>query len=86
MVNIIHDRLFTPEQAAAHFGVSRPTIYAWLRRGLESVRMGGRRYTTAEALQRFARQDTKSSVAISVAQQPDAESILQMLRDRGLKD
>lgn len=81
MVDIIKDRLFTPEQAAAHFGVSRTTIYRWLNNGLESARMGGRRYTTAEALQRFAQQEANKEVSV-VAHQPNRDAIVQAIRER----
>jgi hypothetical protein len=30
-----------------------PTVYRWMAKGLETARIGGARYTTREAIQRF---------------------------------
>jgi hypothetical protein len=38
---------------AAHCGVTARTVDRWTRNGLESVRLGGRVFTTWEALGRY---------------------------------
>jgi hypothetical protein len=36
--------------------ISMATVYRYLERGLDSIRIGGRRYTSQQAIDRFIRQ------------------------------
>ena len=68
MIDPTTEKLLTPHQVAAMFpgrsgtGVSVATVWRWLsgrgRRGvvLESIRVGGSRYSSREAVQRFTQQ------------------------------
>jgi hypothetical protein len=58
--NLLKETLITPEQAQQYLPVQKTvtTIKYWINVGcegkkLESVKVGGRRYTSIEALQRF---------------------------------
>jgi len=46
--------LYSIEEVAKLFGVSKPTIYDWMnRRGLQWIRVGGRRRITRAAIEAF---------------------------------
>lgn len=60
MIDTAKEKLITIKDARKLFPVrpSLSTVFRWLNKGtrgvkLESVRIGGRRYTTAEAIDRF---------------------------------
>lgn len=60
MINANVEQLLTARQACAVFptSVSMPTLWRWMLKGtrgvvLESIRIGGRRYTSMEACARF---------------------------------
>jgi predicted DNA-binding transcriptional regulator AlpA len=62
-VNIYHERRLTLAQAAQLLGLHVSTIWRWQIRGvhgvrLETIAMGRVRYTSHEALERFAAQCT----------------------------
>jgi hypothetical protein len=78
-IDIGTEQLLTLPQAAATLP-GRPnvcTIFRWVQRGvknvrLETVKIGGRRYTSAEALQRFAQQCS----AVREGQQPEPAPVV----------
>lgn len=60
MIDVQTETILTAKQACAAFPkhVSLPTLWRWMLKGtrgvvLESIRIGGRRYTSAEACSRF---------------------------------
>lgn len=57
------------ERVATLFGVHRRTVEKWFASGLERVRLGGKVYTTRNALQRFAKYQGPDSAAIEEARQ-----------------
>lgn len=62
---LLHEDLVTLPQAAKRFGVHYATIFRWAQRGirrarLETVVIGGRRYTSFQALERFAKATTEA--------------------------
>ena len=60
MIDISHEKLLTVDQAAERFGVTRKAVFGWMKQGrerqLESCKIGGKRYTSLEAVQRFSEQ------------------------------
>ena len=53
---LVNEDLIPVKEARFHFpgkSIARTTLERHLRRGLESVKIGGRRYTSREAIQRF---------------------------------
>lgn len=54
MIDLTIETPLTIIEVAALFKVHRRTVEAWFSRGLEKARVGGRVYTTREAIQRFA--------------------------------
>jgi len=56
MISIPDEQLLTVEQARSLLpGVGEATVWRWIASGkLESVKLGGRRFTSQEALQRMA--------------------------------
>jgi hypothetical protein len=55
---IYHERRLTLSQAARHLGLHVSTVWRWQLRGvrgvrLETILLGGTRYTSHEALERF---------------------------------
>lgn len=70
MINLSHEQVLTLGQAAQKLGVTRQTVYRWaaqLGHRLETVKLGGKRVTTNEAIQRFARHDREPQAAATVA-------------------
>ena len=64
---VLEEELLTLTEACGRFPrrVSRATLERWLRRGvcgvsLESVRIAGRRFTSAEAIERFVRSQVQT--------------------------
>lgn len=60
MIDITRERCLSFTAAAAHLSTTATTIYRWTKREkkpLESVKIGGKRVTTLEALRRFADSD-----------------------------
>jgi len=67
MYSIQSEQLITLKQARGEFAnrPSLPTIWRWILRGskgirLESIRIGGRRYTSKEAIGRFMEATVKA--------------------------
>ena len=84
-IDVLQEELLTLAQAArrARPKGQRPaapcTIWRWAKRGisgirLETIYMGGTRYTSVEALQRFFDAVTLARSTQGVAQAPNAES------------
>lgn len=88
VVDLTREKRLDMDEAAAFAGVTRQTIYAWFTRRhgkrLETAKMGGKRITTLEALQRFLDQDGDEQAAASVpaGPQPDHDRAMQLLRER----
>jgi hypothetical protein len=79
MIDLKRERPLSVVAAAQHFGVHRRTIEGWFRRGLERVKIGGRVYTSLEAVQRF------SEPGCNVERQHDARAVgaaMKELRER----
>ncbi|MFC1665216.1 helix-turn-helix domain-containing protein [Pseudomonadota bacterium] len=58
----IKNPVFTIEQVAQQFSVTRPTVYKWIGKGwLASLKVGGRRRVTAKAIERFKTEAEKAS-------------------------
>lgn len=61
MVDLIREQPLELKEVAARFKVTMKTVYAWIDgvngRRLETAKVGGKRYTTAEAIQRFSLED-----------------------------
>ena len=85
VIRISLEKLLTPAQAARHCRPSdaRPlapsTIWRWHKKGISGVRLeticiGGNRYTSVEALQRFFDAVTLARSTQDAPQEPNAES------------
>jgi len=58
MINIPKKELYRPDEAAAYFCVSRPTIYRWMSTGvLKSEKIGGVRRIKAAELKKSRKFD-----------------------------
>lgn len=88
MVDIIRETRLSMEEAAEFAGVTRQTVYAWANRirgkRLETAKLGGKRVTTREAIQRFLDQDGGSSerVLVPVGPPSDFEDATRLLKER----
>lgn len=88
MVDITREKQLDMAEAAKVARVSRNTIYAWSNRRhgkrLETAKLGGKRITTLEAIQRFLDQGTDEQAAIvaPVDAHAEHERAMQVLRER----
>lgn len=57
MIDLAKEKPVGVRKVAELFGVHRRTVESWFNAGLERVRVGGRVFTSLEAVQRFASQD-----------------------------
>jgi DeoR/GlpR family transcriptional regulator of sugar metabolism len=56
MVSFAKEQVISPQRLAKRLGVSVDTVRRMMRSGLESTKLLGKRYTSLEALDRFAEQ------------------------------
>lgn len=54
MVDFATEQVISPQRLAKRLGVSTDTIRRWFRQGLESRKIGGKRFTSLQALNRFS--------------------------------
>lgn len=54
MVSFAKEQVITPQRLAKRLGVSVDTIRRYMRQGLESRKVMGKRFTSLEAMDRFA--------------------------------
>ena len=77
------EKLYTINEVAARFGVSRPTVYDWMNRGLlPYVYVGLRRRVRESALHAFLRpgnEDTQAPKIIRSSKDPQGNSKPAML-------
>lgn len=83
MIDVTSDSIMTLSQAARQLPdrLHVSTLHRWANRGirgvrLEVVRLGGRVYTSAEALQRFAQQLSQPARGTCAKHSPDREQRL----------
>ena len=65
MIDLSRERPLSVMQAAHFLNVPPQVIKRWFRAGMESVRIGGRVYTTREAIQRFAEPATADAADVA---------------------
>jgi hypothetical protein len=78
VIDIRTERPLSVKRAAAVLDVDRRTIERWFNLGLERIKLGGRVYTSKEALFRFAEHDTQPAPSnkIITAQQRESDAYL----------
>src|SRR6185369_1310673 len=54
MVTFAKEQCISPQRLAKRLGVSTDTIRRWFRQGLEKRKVGGKVFTSLEALDRFS--------------------------------
>lgn len=87
MIDLTRETVLSVHQAAEKLGVTTKTVYLWASdaRGdkprLETAKVGGKRITTLEALQRFTQQEAGATPAYVPAIETDYEAAIRGLRD-----
>ena len=79
MIDLKRERPISVSGVANRFGVHRRTVEGWFRRGLERTKLGGRVYTTLEAIQRFG---TDGASCQQTSQMRAVEAALKELREK----
>ena len=70
MVDFPRETIIDVPGVVERYRVTPDTVYRWFKRGLEYARIGGKLYTSLEAIQRFSRQSEPIRQTFS-----DAESV-----------
>lgn len=89
MIDITKEKLITFEQAAEFCDVSWKTVYCWSKRTarpLESVKLGGLRRTSIEAIQRFLQQGgdaTPIGAVLPTGPKTDYDEAVRGLQEHG---
>lgn len=78
MVDFAKENVIDVQRLAKRLDVSTDTIRRWFRQGLEKVKLGGRVYTSLEAVNRFSQ-----PVAVREVD-PNLSQMFRELRERGL--
>lgn len=78
MVDFVRETVIDVDGVAEKFRVTTDTVYRWFKAGLESRKVGGKVYTTLEAIQRWSGQ-----AAVSGAHSGDRAAI-QGLKRHGI--
>lgn len=79
MIDFKREKPISISRVANRFGVHRRTVEGWFRRGLERAKLGGRVYTTLEAIDRFK---TEGIPCQQNSQTRELEAALKKLRER----
>ena len=86
VIDLTQERVVSINAAAERLGVSPKTVYVWAASTheprLETVKLGGKRVTTLEAIQRFARQDEPTPALVGTTNPSDYERAMAGLRER----
>jgi predicted site-specific integrase-resolvase len=78
VIDLRKERPISIKRAAKVLDVDRRTIERWFQQGLDRIKLGGRVYTSREALFRFASQESHPvpSRKIITAQQRESDAYL----------
>jgi hypothetical protein len=63
VIDLTRETPLTVADVQAKFKVGRTTVNEWFEAGLESVKVGHRRYTSLEAIQRFSKPTGNAKVS-----------------------
>lgn len=80
MVDFAKENVIDVQRLAKRLDVSADTIRRWFRQGLEKVKLGGRVYTSLEAVNRFSQPVAVTQQAVD----PALSEMFRELRARGL--
>ena len=88
MVDLIRETPVDLKTVANRFNVTMKTVYAWMKgvhgRQLETVKVGGKRVTSLEAIQRFSREDVAPRSVKATRQQDRVAATNRALKEHGL--
>ncbi len=87
MIDLAKEDPIHVSEACKLFGVHRRTVEGWFNRGLEKVKVGGRIYTSREAVLRYLEATNKPKVPKvrqpQIPRQPKENDRLAFFRDLG---
>jgi hypothetical protein len=86
VIDVTREKLIDLDAAAEICAVTVKTIRMWMgrqSRQLETVKLGGKRMTSREALQRFAQQDGEAGSAVVLPHGgPDPSDVARQMQER----
>ena len=84
-MNVMQERPITLQSVAQRFGVTLKTVYCWAAgtsgKRLETVKVGGRRMTTEEAVNRFASADQQQQPSFAATSGNDYDASMKALKE-----
>lgn len=85
VVDFTREKPIDVERAAALLLVSTVTVRRWMRRGLEFCKLGGKVFTSYEAIQRFSKPGDSSPIVNAIVVDRETLDALKELKQRGFK-
>ncbi|MBC7853632.1 MAG: DUF1580 domain-containing protein [Pirellulaceae bacterium] len=86
MIDFTKEKPLSLAAVAERFGVAVKTVRSWARgvggRRLETAKLGGKRFTSLEAIQRFAKQATAQKHLPIEPLRADYEEVRRLLSER----
>lgn len=67
-INFAKEQPLSVRDACELLKISKATLYRWFQQGLEHAKLGGKRFTSRESLDRFAKMQEPSPAAKALAQ------------------
>ncbi len=84
MIDFTTEHIIDIESLATKLDVNSVTIRRWFARGLEHAKVGGRLFTSLEAVQRFSTQGENQVHIRAVEIDPETLAALRNLRSQGI--
>lgn len=82
MVDFARETVIDVRGACSHLRVTHDTVYRYFRIGLEFAKVGGKSYTSLEAISRFSRQSDTIANATPAVVERQAANVIRELKER----
>lgn len=85
MVDFAREQVIDVDGVASRLQVNQVTVRRWFKRGLEWCKLGGKVYTSWEAVNRFRRDGNNSPMVQAIVVDRETLAAIKSLRQQGFK-